>query len=573
MANSNYTIQNGDTLSGIAARNNTSVSALLAANPNITNPNLIIAGRNLSLPGAPAPASPAAPVVPTTPPAGTAGGTGAPTSPIAAPGAPRRYTGTGTPSNYDAQAAEYFNGLDTTAPDRQKIYNEQLSQMQAQIDAINNVYTGLIREENVRGVDRSGKTRAVNARSGILGDDFGMANKAETDAFNAAKIEDLNRRKAADIQAILSKVQSRTDEAFNRAQELSFANKEKKLAYAKELQTEARQNLSDLAKTGVSLDQLTQDEYNALIDQTGLDELEMESIFNAAKTAREKIDYNYINIGNGRVLRTGKDGNGKATEEKIFDYGLPPEYDIKETKDGQLYSFDKRTGKMTPLGGGSGSGNGAGGGVEDPTVQAWVQNIKNGVAKLSDVPNELSNAVSLGLSKAQNSPSALKSEAIDSGKEILRQIEEEARKSGFTSAVGNKGFLSGNLFGLFGKKDEQGGGAGTKRANFNQQFNNFSSLLQLDAAKYLKGQGAISESERQILANASANLSLGLKPDQFKKNLVQILTTLQNLDAKNAGVSQAGGSLQDQVRNAGYDYDAMKADGLTDEQIRASLNP
>lgn len=46
-----YTIKSGDTLSAIAARYGTSVSALAAAN-GITNPNLIVAGKALNIPSA-----------------------------------------------------------------------------------------------------------------------------------------------------------------------------------------------------------------------------------------------------------------------------------------------------------------------------------------------------------------------------------------------------------------------------------------------------------------------------------------------------------------------------------------
>lgn len=44
-------IRSGDTLSGIAARYGTTVSALMAVNPQIKNPNLIYAGQYLNLPG------------------------------------------------------------------------------------------------------------------------------------------------------------------------------------------------------------------------------------------------------------------------------------------------------------------------------------------------------------------------------------------------------------------------------------------------------------------------------------------------------------------------------------------
>lgn len=46
-----YQIRSGDTLSGIAARNHTTVAALMRANPQINNPNLIHAGASLNLPG------------------------------------------------------------------------------------------------------------------------------------------------------------------------------------------------------------------------------------------------------------------------------------------------------------------------------------------------------------------------------------------------------------------------------------------------------------------------------------------------------------------------------------------
>lgn len=48
---SSYTIQPGDTLSEIAAQNNTTVEELMAHNPQIDDPNLIYAGHQLNIPG------------------------------------------------------------------------------------------------------------------------------------------------------------------------------------------------------------------------------------------------------------------------------------------------------------------------------------------------------------------------------------------------------------------------------------------------------------------------------------------------------------------------------------------
>lgn len=51
MANVTYTVKKGDTLSGIAVAKNTSVSALLALNPDITNRNLIYVGQVIIISG------------------------------------------------------------------------------------------------------------------------------------------------------------------------------------------------------------------------------------------------------------------------------------------------------------------------------------------------------------------------------------------------------------------------------------------------------------------------------------------------------------------------------------------
>ena len=57
-----YTIQKGDTLSGIAQRQGTTVNELLKLNPNITNPNLIHTGNQLNLASQPQMAQTAQPV-------------------------------------------------------------------------------------------------------------------------------------------------------------------------------------------------------------------------------------------------------------------------------------------------------------------------------------------------------------------------------------------------------------------------------------------------------------------------------------------------------------------------------
>lgn len=50
-SSSSYIIKRGDTLSGLARQHGTTVNELMRLNPNISNPNLIYAGKSLNIPG------------------------------------------------------------------------------------------------------------------------------------------------------------------------------------------------------------------------------------------------------------------------------------------------------------------------------------------------------------------------------------------------------------------------------------------------------------------------------------------------------------------------------------------
>jgi hypothetical protein len=287
-----------------------------------------------------------------------------PNAPVAPPASPiptttgnpivdngvRRYTDTPTPGSADAIANDYYGGLDTNKPDENAIRQKVIDQMQSQIDGINQVYNGMVAAEKPVGEDRLGRTRAINARSGDLGGDFGNKNMEDTTAFNKEKVDAINARRSAEIAAVWSNINTRADAATEKAQENYFKNNEAKLAYKRNTETEAIADAERLAKTGVSLQDLTTEEYNALLKQTGLDPIVFESRYNAAKNMGSKIDYTYHNLGNGKVLRTGVSADGKAVQEKEFDYGVPPDYSLTSTNDGTLIMLNKATGETKTVG-------------------------------------------------------------------------------------------------------------------------------------------------------------------------------------------------------------------------------
>lgn len=67
---------------------------------------------------------------------------------------------------------------------------------------------------------------------------------------------------------------------------------------------------------------------------------------------------------------------------------------------------------------------------------------------------------------------------------------------------------------------------GTNGADFTVQYDNLKSLLSLDNIKLLKGQGQVSDAERQLLSDASAKISLSQSEKEFKGSLVDVYVGL-----------------------------------------------
>lgn len=81
---------------------------------------------------------------------------------------------------------------------------------------------------------------------------------------------------------------------------------------------------------------------------------------------------------------------------------------------------------------------------------------------------------------------------------------------------------------------------GTPQADLVAEFNALKSQLSLDAVKFLKGQGSITDGERELLSNAVSKLNLSQSEGEFKKTLEELVTGL-------SGKSQETMSLQQYI--------------------------
>lgn len=163
----------------------------------------------------------------------------------------------------------------------------------------------------------------------------------------------------------------------------------------------------------------------------------------------------------------------------------------------------------------------------NPTVDAWAQRIFDGSAKITDIPASdkgMRNAVTVALMASGNDLSG-KPTVTELGKAAKKEAESimadfEARKG--TSVVGGSRAFGGALWGAV---------PGTDAYDFKNSVSNLISNLSLEGVKYLKGQGAVSDAERALLANAVTKLKLSQSEGEFKETLQGIIDRLSGSDS------------------------------------------
>lgn len=151
---STYTIQKGDTLSGIAQKYGTNVSTLMSLNPYIKNANLIYAGKSLNLPGQQAtqPVQQTAPTQTTTP-------------VQTAPTAPAKTTQQLAEEYAQNQTANTGNDTQALLAQYEKIAEQQKLALQKQQELTNNQINSQ-RDEVMQNYNNNARQAYINSMLG-----------------------------------------------------------------------------------------------------------------------------------------------------------------------------------------------------------------------------------------------------------------------------------------------------------------------------------------------------------------------------------------------------------------------
>lgn len=238
-----------------------------------------------------------------------------------------------TESATDKALREYYNALPRTGPtqaDQDATRESIRKQMQSQIDAINTSYDSIVASARSEGEGRLGQTRAISSRSGFLGAPMGEAQKAKTTEYNGKVVNAIEAERGSKIAAIWADIDKRTTEKIEKQKTEALTNAKDYIDYLKTAEDSARTDALNLAKSGVDLSSLSEDDYKTLLEQTGYNPLVFKALWNSNLPTSQKRDYNYVNLGNGKVAVFSVNPATNQMEKEEYDMSIEEGQEIKE---------------------------------------------------------------------------------------------------------------------------------------------------------------------------------------------------------------------------------------------------
>ncbi len=236
-------------------------------------------------------------------------------------------------SRYGTEAEGYLSQFKpVTSEDEATIREQKRESIQSYLDSINKMFTGMVQKEEQRGEERLGQTRAMGARGGILTSDIGQAQMEKTKGLTKENIQLLQEERNVKIQSILVKADERADKEIQLKKAEALAGQEAYLGYLKETRDETREDIKELAKSGVSLERLKANEeyYNQFLEETDWSELQFDAVYNNSLSEESQVKWNYQSITTPtgmKILAYGVDPKtGKLTQESYdVDFEMPSE--------------------------------------------------------------------------------------------------------------------------------------------------------------------------------------------------------------------------------------------------------
>lgn len=236
-----------------------------------------------------------------------------------------------------------FDPTPVTAESEATIRETARKQVQAQIDAINELAQVELAGARQRGTERLGQTRAIGAATGMIGSPMGEAQAEKTRGVNTAEERAIQAASAEKIGNILAGVNTRADSLVQAAKSTSRENATAYMGFLKDQATQARADFTALATSGA---ELSGEQKQKLIDQTGYDPATFDQLYKSMKIANSTDIINKDKpqiVGNKAIFfKQTKNADGTVgISQEVLDLPEDPNKEIKTTvaRDDGVYVF------------------------------------------------------------------------------------------------------------------------------------------------------------------------------------------------------------------------------------------
>jgi hypothetical protein len=419
-----------------------------------------------------------------------------------------------------------------------EIRNKTTQKFQAEIDALNNIYADKLRVANTEGQGRLGETGAIQARRGLLGSDFGASMTEGTRTFNNQIVSGIEAEKSSKRSAIEKQIRDSVTSEVELKTAAKKLGAENYLKFLRESGDRKKTYVTDTIKKIVaSGEKPSEGIFKSIADQLGTSIEDVKANYKeqetAYRTALEKSELEKKQAEADIAYKTtqtdqfGVDNQFKKTEQEMakekqdFEKSITTgEFNLKKSEYANKITQQAFDNKLS---------------LDELQLKreqfASDDDYKNASLILEQMKlnaKELEESGNVEIKKVDG-----KDYQVKDGKLIPVELPPEELKQA-TELQKQAGINAKNLLNNLGNASLGLGRAamkqfvpGSAQKNWDVDFKSFIAQLQLDSAKYLKGQGQITESERQILREASTGgLDTGIDKATFKKKLQDLVTVL-----------------------------------------------
>ena len=501
-----YKVKYGDTLSGIARANGTSVQALIKANPTITNANVIRAGASLNLGG-----TNAGPSTPTPQPT-------TPTKPTPAPTIAEKASlipdGTKQDPAIEAYYREQKQAMENPI-DEKAMRDEIRKRYNDQFESLRLAAAQKIAGERKLGEGRLGSARALQARSGTLGSNFAGAENDQVNRDTEDIVNSVNSETEAKIAFLMGESEKDYSAQIAAAREAKKRGADEYIKYLDTRDSQRTEKANNLAKLfaaqGIDPSTLSPADVKKLEDTYGVDLGSFKTMIIEEKNKINKDAFFELGDGQSRWVYDPITGQAKQIAENSKNFA-PNKYS-SGGGGGSSSGGGSRTGSSSAGYGRNAQGNTI---KISPTAQIYVDAVNNG-QNLDDILKGTSREVQAlrgeviaGLNM-QGGQSEKSISLLSEGKSIVDDL------------INTKGYQA-----LGGYSTKLGGQFGYAYGDASAKASQLSAILARDNLGLLKG--AMSDKDLAFIQSMSSGFKgEGVQSEQYiKSRLEQIQTKLSD---------------------------------------------